>query len=143
MKSGSSGTGLGASKRQDAGGNGIVGAGGVACGRQFDCRGREGRRRLREERGEADNRAPRDRERREEKRGQPDGPRPKRRKGKARGGLGQQAEKKGNKVSFLFFEPIFKCFYNLNFEQISFCLNSHITKKMLQHVCIKMFLTLY
>ena len=45
---------------------------------------------------EADVQAPRVRGRREERMGQPDGPRPKRGKGKAQGGLGQQAEKEGN-----------------------------------------------
>jgi hypothetical protein len=40
-------------------------------------------------------------------------------RGGERGGLGEQAEE-GNRVSFPFFEPIFKCFYKLNFEQISF-----------------------
>ena len=103
--------------------------GAVAALDSASVRRERGRGRLGEVRDEADVQAPRVRGRREERRGQPDGPGPKRKKGEARGGLGQQAEKEGNMISFLIFKPIFKCFYKLNFEQISFCLNSHITKK--------------
>jgi hypothetical protein len=50
-------------------------------------------------------------------------------RGRRVGWAGPASQKKeGNRISFLIFKPIFECFYKLNFEQISFCLNSHITK---------------
>jgi hypothetical protein len=120
MKSGSSGTGLGASKRQDTGGrgNGIVGAGGAACGRQFDCREREGRRRLREERGEADNRAPRVRERREERRVAAGWAWPKKKQGARVGVSGPKAEREGEiptSIYIFFYTKFSKYIFQLNF----------------------------
>ena len=57
------------------------------------------------------------------------GPRPRKRKGEARGGLGLTGREQGEEGnSLFFFKQIFKCIYNLNFEQIFFYRNSHITK---------------
>ena len=79
----------------------------------FGCRGREGRRRLREEMGEADSRALRVRERREEMRGGCRlglGPRKERRGRRGpRGGQAEMGERgRENRFFLLIFQQIFK-----------------------------------